>query len=250
MLSWLAAWLQQIIAVVLLAGFIDLLLPNKAMQRYVRLIAGLLILLTILTPVIRLLQGDFSTKLDERLSGWLQSGTPSEARMPTLQDIQRDAEALRRKQEASAAALTERKLAEAMRVEIAKRTGFEVREVTVKLEQQAESAGARAVTVTLGDAEPEQEGSSGSSDSKADTHDEQVKPVDPVAVTVTVEPAEDRPDAAGSASAAGDPYIPASRSKSEAVKQVLREGWAIDPGAVTVREAADASGPGSSERRE
>ncbi|MBW7458602.1 stage III sporulation protein AF, partial [Paenibacillus sepulcri] len=156
MLTWLASWLQQIIAVVLLAGFIDLLLPNQTMQRYVRLVAGLIILLTILTPILNLLQGDFSTRLDQNMQNWFKSEpAKGELRMPTLQDIERDADALRIKQQASVATLTEKQLAEAMRAQITRSTGITPSEVMVKLEagtgKSNQDARVVSVVVTLPD---------------------------------------------------------------------------------------------------
>lgn len=59
----LSGWLGRIVAVVLLVSLVDLLLPNKTMQRYVRLVAGLLVLLTVATPVLSWFRSDFSEKL-------------------------------------------------------------------------------------------------------------------------------------------------------------------------------------------
>ncbi|WP_042162701.1 stage III sporulation protein AF [Paenibacillus gorillae] len=70
MVTWLGDWLRDIIAVIMLAVFMELLLPNKAMQRYARLVIGLLILLTILSPILRLLQGDFSARLSDSVRQW------------------------------------------------------------------------------------------------------------------------------------------------------------------------------------
>ena len=134
MLNWLSSWLQQIIAVVLLAGLIDLLLPNKAMQRYVRLVAGLIILLTIMSPIIRLLQGDFNAKLDQDVEGWFQGVKDKDIRMPTLEDIQKDADVMKKNQQTSALTLTEKKLSEEMRQKIEQRTGREVEAVALQLQ--------------------------------------------------------------------------------------------------------------------
>ncbi|WP_167568654.1 stage III sporulation protein AF [Brevibacillus migulae] len=50
-MDWLNIWLKKIILLVLLAAFLDLILPNTSMQRYVKMVMGLILLLTILTPV-------------------------------------------------------------------------------------------------------------------------------------------------------------------------------------------------------
>lgn len=62
-MSWLGDWLREIILVVLLASFVELLLPSKSMERYARLVLSLLILLTMLSPIVSLLKGDAIAEL-------------------------------------------------------------------------------------------------------------------------------------------------------------------------------------------
>lgn len=56
MIAAVTDWVRNIVMVVLFASFLELLLPSSGMQRFVRVIMGLLILLAILTPVIDALQ--------------------------------------------------------------------------------------------------------------------------------------------------------------------------------------------------
>lgn len=56
MIAVISAWIKNIILVVLFASFLELLLPNSSMQRFIRVIVGLFILLAILNPVIDLVQ--------------------------------------------------------------------------------------------------------------------------------------------------------------------------------------------------
>ena len=56
MIIILTDWVKNIIFVVLFASFLELLLPNSSMQRFVRVIMGLFIMLAIITPVIDLVQ--------------------------------------------------------------------------------------------------------------------------------------------------------------------------------------------------
>jgi stage III sporulation protein AF len=49
-------WVRNIVMVVLFATFLELLLPTSGMQRFVRVIMGLLILLAVLGPAVDLLQ--------------------------------------------------------------------------------------------------------------------------------------------------------------------------------------------------
>lgn len=60
MIDSLTNWVKHIIFVVLFASFIELLLPNNSMQRFVRVIMGLFIMLSILNPVIDILQNHFT----------------------------------------------------------------------------------------------------------------------------------------------------------------------------------------------
>lgn len=63
MIEWLGEWLKDIILIVLLASFVDLLLPNSEVQRYARIILGLLIILVILTPIIEIFDSDYSKSI-------------------------------------------------------------------------------------------------------------------------------------------------------------------------------------------
>ena len=243
MLNWLSSWLQQIIAVVLLAGLIDLLLPNKAMQRYVRLVAGLIILLTIMSPIIRLLQGDFNAKLDQDVEGWFQGVKDKDIRMPTLEDIQKDADVMKKNQQTSALTLTEKKLSEEMRQKIEQRTGREVEAVALQLQVVTtgvtEGALIKSVAVTMS-ALPVSSLSASKSPSQTTSSDSQtdevspVKDVESIAVAVEVEPSkassEDNREAGGYTS------LPANSQLAEAIKQVLQDQWSVEPGIVSIRE--------------
>jgi len=56
MIAMLTYWIKSIIFVVLFATFLELLLPSSSMQRFVRVIMGLFIMLAILNPVIDVVQ--------------------------------------------------------------------------------------------------------------------------------------------------------------------------------------------------
>ena len=56
MIATFTSWVKSIIFVVLFASFLELLLPSSSMQRFIRVIMGLLIMLVILNPVIDMAQ--------------------------------------------------------------------------------------------------------------------------------------------------------------------------------------------------
>lgn len=66
-MTWLTLWLKKIILLVLLAAFLDLILPNTSLQRYVKMVMGLILLLTIISPIFSLFslsQDDLALRLD------------------------------------------------------------------------------------------------------------------------------------------------------------------------------------------
>jgi len=62
-MEFVGGWLKQIILLVLVATFFDLLLPNNSMERYVKLVMGLLIIFAILNPIFSLLDKNLDPSL-------------------------------------------------------------------------------------------------------------------------------------------------------------------------------------------
>jgi stage III sporulation protein AF len=65
----LITWVKNIIFVVLFASFLELLLPNNSMQRFIRVIMGLFIMLAILSPLIDVVQNHLLPMEVPTLSG-------------------------------------------------------------------------------------------------------------------------------------------------------------------------------------
>lgn len=60
MVALVSGWVKNIILIVLFASFLELLLPNSSLQRFIRVIMGLLVMLAILNPAIDLVQGNWT----------------------------------------------------------------------------------------------------------------------------------------------------------------------------------------------
>lgn len=58
MIAYLGEWIKHLVLIILVATFLDLLLPNNQMRRYITLVVGLIILVMILSPILALLQVD------------------------------------------------------------------------------------------------------------------------------------------------------------------------------------------------
>lgn len=63
MMDFLKEWITNIILFILLATVIDMLLPNSNLQKYTKIVTGLLLIAIILTPVLKLFSKDFETVL-------------------------------------------------------------------------------------------------------------------------------------------------------------------------------------------
>ncbi|BBB92911.1 stage III sporulation protein AF [Methylomusa anaerophila] len=66
-------WVKSIVFVVMFAAFLEILLPNNSMQRFVRVITGLFIMLTILNPIIDLIDSGINIRQIPALSSQADS---------------------------------------------------------------------------------------------------------------------------------------------------------------------------------
>ncbi|OLO42847.1 stage III sporulation protein AF [Alkalihalophilus pseudofirmus] len=64
-MSFLTDWLTNIIIFILLATILELLLPNSSMQRYVKMVVGLLLLVIILNPLLSIFSKDINDILPD-----------------------------------------------------------------------------------------------------------------------------------------------------------------------------------------
>lgn len=62
-MDFLKEWVTNIILFILLATVIDMLLPNSNMQKYTKMVTGLLLIAIILTPIFKLISSDFDTAM-------------------------------------------------------------------------------------------------------------------------------------------------------------------------------------------
>ncbi|WP_068616928.1 stage III sporulation protein AF [Paenibacillus tuaregi] len=132
-MSWLGAWLKEIIFVVLLAGFIDLLLPNRSFERYVKLVVSLLILLTLMSPLVKLIGGNPVLKLQTALGQSLDELDPDKMNQAGTQQIIQQGLALRKKQEAETLQRAGEEVGREMKQQIESKTGIQIQRVEVAL---------------------------------------------------------------------------------------------------------------------
>ena len=115
--------------IVLLATFVDMLLPNRSMERYVKLVLSLLILLTLLSPITKLLKSDPVGELKRAMSAM---DAPSDGNA-TLEQILAQGKRLQAGEQEQSLQWTAKELANVMKGQIEETTGARVRSVEVQL---------------------------------------------------------------------------------------------------------------------
>jgi stage III sporulation protein AF len=110
---WLNGWIKELILIILLASFTDLLLPSHALQRYVRTVIGLFLLLVLLSPLYELFHHRWTP------NQWMQAAlgepTANETQMQPLSDIFKKSNELKAANQKQAKQLLESQLAASMR---------------------------------------------------------------------------------------------------------------------------------------
>jgi stage III sporulation protein AF len=127
-IEWISEWLKQIIILVLIATFIDLLLPNNALDRYVKLVMGLLIIMAILTPIFQLL----SEKYD--LSALAFTHASHGERLASLQQIREQGERLKTTQDRLIQEQSSKQMELSIKEQVEQKFGVEVMESNVTLQ--------------------------------------------------------------------------------------------------------------------
>ncbi|WP_025691610.1 stage III sporulation protein AF [Paenibacillus zanthoxyli] len=244
-MSWLGGWLREIILIVLLATFVELLLPSKSMERYARLVLSLLILLTLLSPIVSLLKGNAASELGlafRRSDGGTSGHTGTVD--AELQKILADGRKLAAGGRDQSLKLAAQQIAGQMKEQIAAETGKRGANVnvTLALTNEADGASVPAITqvvVTLpGEASAAQGNAPGGSGSGESTPI-MVQPVEDIKVEPGggetglkeqgVSGGGDAPAAAGTDQGSGT-----GGADAKAVTALLEKNWSLDPGKIQV----------------
>ncbi|WP_138493040.1 stage III sporulation protein AF [Paenibacillus pinistramenti] len=137
-MTWLGEWLKQIIFVVLLSSFIEMLLPNRSMERYVKMVLSLLVLMTLLNPILKLFSGNPVEKLQQAIEEQLN---PKGSTRSGLEQILKQGELLRQSSLEDSLKWTGNEAAQQMKTQIEAATGLDVDRVAVTLKLEKAEAG-------------------------------------------------------------------------------------------------------------
>ncbi|GAE04557.1 stage III sporulation protein AG [Paenibacillus sp. JCM 10914] len=231
-MDWLGEWLKNVIMVVLFAAFVDLILPGKALERYARLVLSLLILLTLLSPIIRLLTDPPENQLARELERQ-EKGLPEEAQ---LKQIMAQAQQLEDVRQGQSLQWAGNELAKLMKDEIAAETGESVLEVNVVLAAVPNAnngftnAEVRSVEVKLAEAGEEPQDSK--SAEGADQQPIDVTPVHSVQIQVDVTDAEQNQGSPKQQNA--QEVTQSERTRAEPIRDYISRRYDLLPEVITI----------------
>lgn len=137
MVALLSGWVKNIILIVLFASFLELLLPNSSLQRFIRVIMGLLIMLTILNPAIDLVQGN-----------WTAGDIPTIGTGGQIQaDIVRSANMAVGERDRLAKEIYKRDIGKQIRALVMAIDGVSEVRIAIELQEQAETGATGAIKI-------------------------------------------------------------------------------------------------------
>ncbi|SDO09361.1 stage III sporulation protein AF [Paenibacillus sp. yr247] len=239
-MTWLAGWLKTVIMVIMLATFVDLLLPSNTMQRYVKTVMSLFILLTLLSPVMQLFQKDWNidqligqAEKQQSEKTMLASGREGNQLMKSLEVITKDAQKLQAEGQKQSQQMIQTQLAGLMKEDLLKQTELVIKDVQVQA--QIDNNGQPIITkvrVTLDDIEAKNQAQP-SGVSKSIAAMEPVKPIDPI----RIEPATKLQGSnAIDKEVAALPKLSARMEQEvERLKQGIKRDWLVEPAKINIQ---------------
>jgi len=135
-LAWLGQWLHEVVAIILLAIIVELILPNKTMLRYTRLVVGLILLLTLLNPVLKIFDKDILSNLETSYSSWEAQLKAQPLASQSLEEIQRKGSELANKRDQQSTQLVQRTLEASMKKEVERQANVQVEQLNVEMNWQ------------------------------------------------------------------------------------------------------------------
>lgn len=235
-MDWLSGWLKSIILVILLATFVDLLLPNHSMQRYVKTVMSLFLLLALLQPLLTLFNKQW--QVNEVLAGVLfkqnadknRNIGAGEAEIASLSSIRQSTEALRSRQEEQSNRIVQNQAADLMKRKIEQTAGVKVRSVQVVTEPDTKGAAViKQVSLSI-DAETPNE----PSETKQNGQISNIEPIKPVTTVAEVDigisrSAEDAVPVSRMKEQTKEVYPPQIEQKRTQIMLLLEQDWQLSP---------------------
>ncbi|WML30748.1 stage III sporulation protein AF [Neobacillus sp. OS1-32] len=133
-MEFITEWVTNIILFILLATVIDMLLPNSSMQKYTKMVMGLLLIAIILTPILKIISKDFEAALTS-----INFQQPSEDKnMKNLIDLKK--KEIQASQHAYILEELAGRLKKDVKEELMKQYGLEIADIDVEVNTKSDQA--------------------------------------------------------------------------------------------------------------
>jgi len=234
-MDWLSGWLRAVVLIILVATFVDLLLPNHSLQRYVKTVVSLFILMTLLSPILQIFRPGYS--LDKLMAAaWSETQKPSvpadgNTGEASLQAILREGERLKAGNAREARQMAEAKVAGMMKQEIESTVGRRVAGLQVHTanDPQGNPVIDRVdIRMSMQAAVPGEDsaGSPGREEPPGDPGGGKMEPVKPVQISIP--PIQwDFPAANPKQDSGEDPTVPDGEAAQ--IRQLIGRQWRVPP---------------------
>ncbi|WP_100488244.1 stage III sporulation protein AF [Sporolactobacillus pectinivorans] len=205
-MGYLEGWVSQLVLIVLFAVILELLLPTGGFQKYVKLVIGLVLIVALLDPVIKL----FHLDPGEIISG-LRTGQGSSQVMSQTNQQKTEIE------KAQSAYIQEEvavQLKNSVKEELNGRYGLQIKHMGLSVQQvQPQDMSLKSITVIVA--------KSGDKTGAQDSNFSSVKPVKDVSINVE---SQAPPNNAGMTSA-----------EAGKIRSFLAERWGVDKKIISLR---------------
>jgi stage III sporulation protein AF len=236
---WLNGWIKELILIILLASFTDLLLPSHAIQRYVRTVIGLFLLLVLLSPLYELFHHRWTPEK------WMQAalGEPSanESQMQPLSDIVKQSNELKAANQKQAKQLLESQLAVSMKegIESQNHVSVESLQVSTRLDDNGKP-NIDQVSVVLSVGNIEADKASVSPETSEKPFIDAMKPISPVIIDLKSERDESSKQAESTKEFGSSNTLKPIKEQPanllhEQVKQYIAKEWQLKMSQVQVK---------------
>jgi stage III sporulation protein AF len=181
MISFIGEWIKHIVLLILMATFLDLILPNSSMRKYVKLVVGFLLILLILSPILHLFQYD-----QERLFLKIDQMMQKENKPLNLQ-LEREKGKLEKLQEDAIFKEVSEQWSEEIKTGVENKFQLAVQHITLEMETKEDSVSIKELKLQV-----EEKASAGAEEQKENTRKvssssqaREVEPVQPVNIQIT-----------------------------------------------------------------
>ncbi|HJV44444.1 MAG TPA: stage III sporulation protein AF [Bacillota bacterium] len=227
MIETLSQWLEKIILLVLFATFLEMMLPNSSMQRYVKLVMGLMILLAILTPFMQLFKKDFS---EEKLALRVMNYNSDSTNSSSLQQIKEHGERLLQQNEQDTKRFVQKQMESLIKAKVEEHFGVLVQSVKISIDRKEMDKEQAYPVISTVQLILDKDTLVSSHGREVKGQNIEIKPIDPVIINVP----KQSPDATPAVSTSSN--LPEEQRKMLTdVTQFVAETWSIDQARVETK---------------